>query len=138
MTTGQHLRAARRLYAKSPSHAPYEQVPEAGTHCVVTSFTRTHPWHVCGSQALDSEAYRLFVTFLSPYQCPVTWNAESTTEEVLAVFDEAIRRADDIELGLPGPSRRVTVQPVEQPAVQPVEEPVPPVEVPVEPEKVPA
>jgi hypothetical protein len=55
------------------------------------------------------------------------WNdaPERTLEDVLSAFDRAIELASP-EAGLDGPSRRITVEPVEVPQEAPVEEPAQP------------
>ena len=78
------LREARALYAASPCHLPgYEEVPK-GQHCVYTALTAAKP--------VD----RVFHDYAEPIRDVVgrydlsNWNAEVSTEEVLAAFDAAI------------------------------------------------
>lgn len=83
------LKTARALYADSPSHAPEFTMPEEGTYCMITALdaaaTRTEA---------ASPAYRALVSALPRGErLLVTFNANHTTEEVLAVFDKAIKAA---------------------------------------------
>lgn len=83
------LRAARERYGSAPSHAPAGQAVESGTYCAITAFTRhgySHPVHTL---AAVGALYRA-IGFESSL---VEFNAEHTTEEVLAAFDRAIEAA---------------------------------------------
>lgn len=96
MTVEDVLREARRLYAEHPSHAPSGHFPAAGTVCVVLAIddaledlTRedwTRDW-----EYLYNGAQRAFAVAIGgDTQEIVAFNAEHTTDEVLAAFDKAI------------------------------------------------
>jgi hypothetical protein len=96
MMTAQVLEKARELYAAAPSHAPTGHVPEDGTTCMLLAI-------IDAQEQLDPEGY----SDCPPFMAAVQWilhgkgysrglirfNAEHSTEEVLAVFDEAIAAA---------------------------------------------
>lgn len=82
------LRNARALYAANPSHAAGSCSVESGTHCPITAITEAtfsshSSWHVI-------EAFRSAAG--DPHSI-AAWNAQHTTEEVLAAFDRAIEAA---------------------------------------------
>ena len=87
MTTVEVLRKARELYAANPSHAPAGARPEPGTVCVILAIDRSS-----GPVGYSSEA-EYAVLRAAGASGVVTWNAEHTTEEVLAAFDKAIEVA---------------------------------------------
>jgi hypothetical protein len=87
------LRAARDLYAQAPSHVRYPETPEPGTNCVLTAiwsaverllanYYPRYPLSFSADEALRGAAGH-------PASI-VEWNAEHSTEEVLAAFDRAI------------------------------------------------
>jgi hypothetical protein len=81
------LRRGRALYAAHPSHAPFEAQPEVGCQCLVTAVG-------CDPLALlaiaDAAPFKMFNT----NEGAIRWNAEHTTEEVLAAIDRAIELAE--------------------------------------------
>jgi hypothetical protein len=79
------LRAARDLYAQAPSHAPHESAPAEGTYCVITA-TAAAAARLRWSAEPANQRLRLF----AGADGLVDWNAEHSTEEVLAAFDRAI------------------------------------------------
>lgn len=87
MTVVEVLRKARELYAASPSHVPSGDVPTPGTVCAVTAIDRASgPGFI-----YCFEAEYALLRACGPWALGVvTWNAEHTTEEVLAAFDKAI------------------------------------------------
>lgn len=89
MTTVDVLRKARGLYAASPSHALPDDIPKPGTDCVLTALNKV----VCDDSGRSLENYEaasdaLVAAFGTDRL--VEFNAEHSTEEVLAVFDKAI------------------------------------------------
>lgn len=85
-TTVEVLRAARNLYARAPSHASRDDSPAPGTVCVYMA-TEQGAYSVGvedGGVAADQALRRVVDRDL------MTWNAESSTETVLAGFDAAI------------------------------------------------
>jgi hypothetical protein len=87
----QVLRKARDLYAANPSHADLDFNPDPGTYCVYTAIERA-----AGSD--NSIEYRDAADAI----CHIVgdfllarWNAENSTETVLAAFDKAITEADN-------------------------------------------
>jgi hypothetical protein len=85
-TTLDILRHARDLYAYAPSHAPFRDAPEPGTHCIVTALITASNADVLSPayRAARDPLYRVIGESLPD------WNAEHSTEEVLAAFDRAI------------------------------------------------
>jgi hypothetical protein len=90
------LRKARELYATNPSHAPVDGLPLDGTHCVLTAIghaiepgTGCHAAlrMVCTAGGI-SDRYATSRALLV-----AEWNAENSTETVLAAFDKAITEA---------------------------------------------
>lgn len=92
MRTVDVLREARALYAAAPSHAPAGDFPETGTRCVVMAIDKALTDDRTGRSAgnyLDVE--REFAKAFGGVPADVVpFNAEHSTEEVLAVFDKAI------------------------------------------------
>lgn len=85
-STVEVLREARELYAANPWHGDIDAVPPVGGGvCPVMSLTRVaQSWaaaHDALWRALDPEDLAMGI--------PV-WNAQHSTEEVLALFDRAI------------------------------------------------
>lgn len=126
---------ARELYAAAPSHAPVDTFPAPGTVCAATAL----------EDAGSRSAYRYrpvahaLAMAMGADRGIARWNAEHTTEEVLAAFDRAIATEGErcrTRNGLDGPSVPVRVEPVKLPNVQPV--PLPATEPVRTPEKVPA
>jgi hypothetical protein len=74
------LRAARDLYEQAPSHVPCGTRPVRGTYCVSTAIQAS-----AGSALVISA----FTSVIGTHRL-ATWNAEHSTEEVLAAFDRAI------------------------------------------------
>lgn len=70
----------RKRYAAAPSHAPVHDVPEPGKVCAVTCFP-------AGDQEIAAINR---IQNLIPATGLVQFNAEHTTEKVLALFDRAI------------------------------------------------
>lgn len=93
MTTGEVLRKAKGLYALAPSHAAAGDMPRPGTRCIVLALDEA----VRADRSGESE--RAFNEALATFQAAsedsrlVEFNAEHSTEEVLAVFDKAIELA---------------------------------------------
>lgn len=83
MTTAELLRGARALYAKNPSHAGEGSLPEDGCECVMTALHAVAEWST-------DDAYDALCDAAGIESGLVAWNAEHTTEEVLAAFDTAI------------------------------------------------
>lgn len=85
VSTVEVLRQARELYARAPSHAGVDETPKRGTYCVV---------HAIAAVARDGE--QMFLSEMAlrfaarPHGSLVAWNAENSTETVLAAFDRAI------------------------------------------------
>jgi hypothetical protein len=82
------LRQARALYAAAPSHAAPGYMPALGTYCVITAITIA---------ALNDPARGQDATFAEDALVRaasggdiIAWNANATTDEVLAAFDRAI------------------------------------------------
>lgn len=88
MTTAEVLRDARALYAANPSHAGSGTDPDPGTHCVIYAVNTA----AAEDGPFDS-AISAFTSAIDSSDCLVNWNAEHTTEEVLAAFDRAIKAA---------------------------------------------
>lgn len=83
------LERAMELYAANPSHAPRPGMPADGEYCVVTAVF---------SAARENDASALAVLdaldeVLGTRLDLVDWNAENTTETVLAGFKKAIALA---------------------------------------------
>lgn len=76
---------ARALYAASPSHAPSFQSPTPGTYCPIYALGVSVPFAADWPAGAEMALVRAAGTDRIP-----TWNAEHTTEEVLAAFDRAI------------------------------------------------
>lgn len=81
------LTRAAAIYAASPSHAAAADAPADGTECATTAISRAagempdSPWYaIARARDLLSEAAGKWI---------VEYNAEHTTEEVLAVFEAA-------------------------------------------------
>jgi hypothetical protein len=91
MTTADLLRSARAKYAAKPSHAPADQYPDDG-ECPITALT-----HVCMTWGNDFRFCRRAESALErtigTHDIPA-WNAEHSTEDVLAAFDRAIELAE--------------------------------------------
>lgn len=85
------LRAARELYAQAPSHADVCDDPEPGTHCVLSATDAASM--ALGTGDAGCGADRVLRQAIGGREL-VSWNAESSTETVLAAFDRAIREAD--------------------------------------------
>lgn len=83
------LREAATLYAEAPSHAPIGDYPECGMHCAITAVTSaTYARNMSISQAMVvSDA--LIALNKAAGRWIVGYNADHTTEEVLAVFEKA-------------------------------------------------
>lgn len=88
MTTAEGLRAARARYAANPSHVAPDGIVPFNSHCPITAMTDVEL--MCG--AVYSAMRHAFSAVIGPTPIP-TWNAEHTTEEVLAAFDRAIAEA---------------------------------------------
>jgi hypothetical protein len=91
MTTAEILRAARALYAASPSHAPAHEYPCDG-ECPITALTKVmleddHLW------PQNIEAERALARAADTDGIP-EWNETASTAEVLAAFDRAIAAAE--------------------------------------------
>jgi hypothetical protein len=94
------LRAARDLYEQAPSHAPEPGWPQPGTVCAVTAIDRAVAIsravggaNTVAAAVLDARA-RGSLMDAAGRDSLVAWNAENSTETVLAAFDKAIRDAD--------------------------------------------
>lgn len=83
MTTAEILRGARALYAANPSHAGEGKMPEDGCECVMTALMAVVEWGTDG-------AYDALCDAAGIESGLVAWNAEHTTEQVLAAWDRAI------------------------------------------------
>lgn len=90
MTTVDVLRAARELYAQAPSHASEDEDSANGTVCVLmaTEAAARMVGADDGGSAADCALYRS----IGLKRCIdlIPWNAENSTETVLAAFDAAI------------------------------------------------
>ncbi len=77
---------ARALYASAPSHCRERGMPELGTYCPVTALYHAQGGlHIVGvSTGLSALRDAMGNGYVTAY------NAEHTTEEVLAAFDKAI------------------------------------------------
>src|SRR4051812_42443448 len=86
MSTVEILVRARALYAEAPSHARPAYHPEPGTRCVVFALGDAG-----GRMNVDYfPAHDALADAMGGCRSVVEWNAEHTTEEVLAAFDRAI------------------------------------------------
>jgi hypothetical protein len=83
------LRKARDLYAANPSHAPFPLLPPRGTYCAVLAIYRA-PGSI--NEHLEAEQT---LTDVAGGRDLIDWNAENSTETVLAAFDKAITEADN-------------------------------------------
>lgn len=77
------LREARNRYAESPSHAPYRVSPKPGEYCVITAC-------FCSPSIYGLVARAAGVVNRGDNEPLIRWNAENSTEDVLAAFDRAI------------------------------------------------
>jgi hypothetical protein len=89
MTAAEILREARALYAANPSHAPSEELPEAGCHCPITALVA-----VTNGMGVRHPAYLVLLDAALMPDSLADWNAEHSTEEVLAAFDRAVALAE--------------------------------------------
>lgn len=87
-TTVEVLRKARELYAQAPSHAPSGEWPAEGTYCVSTAIGTAG-----GASKAMLDAHDFFEGVIGTPLIP-EWNAESSTETVLAAFDRAIKNKE--------------------------------------------
>jgi hypothetical protein len=76
------LRKARALYASAPSHVGRYGCPEDNTYCIITALEEAG-WIPGMRLGLYAEIGAVSL---------IDYNAEHSTEEVLAVFDRAIER----------------------------------------------
>jgi hypothetical protein len=84
------LRRARDLYAANPSHCDADRYPEYGTYCPLTAV-----WETAGfGMPRGMDAQRFLLRAAGTRAIP-DWNAENSTETVLAAFDKAITEADN-------------------------------------------
>ena len=90
MTTVEVLHAARELYATNPSHVPYPETPAYGTYCAVTAISHSAMRLWSGGLYDNAREALARATGNPPWVSIPRWNAEHSTEEVLAAFDEAI------------------------------------------------
>lgn len=94
----EQLREAKRIYAAAPSHVPFKAHPEPGTHCPITACYRAEGYGKYATiKALHAAAgleVKQVGSYGASYERLMTWNAEHTTEEVLALFDRAIQQAE--------------------------------------------
>lgn len=88
MTTVEVLLKARALYGANPSHAPVGEIPRRDTHCPITAMAEA----TLSSPADYVPAEEALVRTIGTIEIP-RWNAEHSTEEVLAAFDRAIEAA---------------------------------------------
>jgi hypothetical protein len=79
---------ARELYAAAPSHAAPCEMPDPGTRCVIFALRDAAGGSWTGAH--QGVLAALEKAMGNPILGPVPWNAEHTTEEVLAAFDRAI------------------------------------------------
>lgn len=87
-STVEVLRRARELYAEAPSHAPHPDLPKEGTLCLLMATDEAASELGCGGVERDqADGVLRQVTGCGTL---VDWNAEHSTEEVLAAFDRAI------------------------------------------------
>lgn len=81
------LRKARALYEANPSHAPADEMPEPGCECPITALCTADEalgGGYLGALIALRRAAGAEANFLAE------WNAEHSTDEVLAAFDTAI------------------------------------------------
>lgn len=94
MNVQEVLKQARAKYEHAPSHAPVDGTPAVGTVCVLSAVWRvTDP---LPNKALERDALEFLsdAVFAAGGDSVVDYNANHTTEEVLAtVFDRAIEKA---------------------------------------------
>lgn len=88
-TTLDVLRDARALYSENPSHAAKDEIPAKGTFCAVTALSTAAEQH----SGFDGAYGALLRATGAEDGQLYAWNAEHTTEEVLAAFDRAIEAA---------------------------------------------
>lgn len=86
------LVAARAVYASAPSHAKCDSLPPRGSFCLCLALDK--------ARDDDYSAHYLLAETIGlddkwgDYRVPlIQWNAEHSTEEVLAAFDAAIQAA---------------------------------------------
>jgi hypothetical protein len=88
------LQTARKAYAAAPSHAPVGEYPARGCVCVATALDLA--WHTYPDAHDEGTRLLALVAGLPASDVRmelIRWNAEATTEEVLATFDHAIGEA---------------------------------------------
>lgn len=98
------LHAARKLYADAPSHAGVYATPPLGTHCITTATMRAsldlnEPWS--DATAADDALRSVLGLPLEPSDALMRFNAENSTETVLAAFDAAIAQAGNLDPSSP-------------------------------------
>jgi hypothetical protein len=96
----QVLRKARALYAANPSHASLMSCPTYPAVCVVTATMNAAFEMELGLDEADAaDAFLMCMLNLGDAAVSVNpllvWNAENSTETVLAAFDKAITEADN-------------------------------------------
>lgn len=77
---------ARDRYASSPSHARWDEELEPGTYCVLSAFGSEPTWGFDEIELIRSVAGGGLLSLIA-------FNAAHTTEEVLDLFDRAIKEA---------------------------------------------
>jgi hypothetical protein len=95
---------ARALYASAPSHVADPALPDVGTYCALLALTGSGASVDCPAANALRKAMDL------GGGCIVDWNAEHTTEEVLAAFDRAIEAQRLVVPPLQRPERPVPVE----------------------------
>lgn len=84
------LRKACALYAANPSHVSCGDYPSPGTYCLSTAVQTAAAGKDVGFwRPLDVMQNVIGTSRIA------TWNAENSTETVLAAFDKAITEADN-------------------------------------------
>lgn len=93
MTTTEILQAARALYAAAPSHAPANTMPSRHTYCPITAIAEAEDAAAeCSLYRPAVERFERAIPESSRYTV-ASFNADHSTQEVLAVFDAAIEAA---------------------------------------------
>ena len=87
-TVADVLREARELYAQAPSHAEAGGIPSKGTFCPIWAL-----WEVAWSNNHMLNRADALLCRIAGTNDLATWNAENSTETVLAAFDRAIEVA---------------------------------------------
>lgn len=119
------LRLGQDRIFKEDNWCQYTGYDSQGRYCAVGAIGAAVRY--CHHDIVRKAVYELDITAMSyGFSGIVKLNDKTTHAFVMRIFDETITR-----LTLPGKSKRITVEPVEQPKETPAPEPVPePVRIP--------